>query len=104
MGVSHTLFGSVEAGTFTNGPHQNRVDRMGLEPGDGLEEEQPGLQVLLRRADGEAAAGDGEPELRERLRGHIAAAHAGTAARVEEAAADLRQLDERPLPRRRAAR
>ena len=39
------------------------MDRVHLEPGHGLHEDQPGLQALLRRADGEAAAGDGAAEL-----------------------------------------
>ena len=39
----------------------DRVDRGHVEPGDGLHEDQPGLRALLRGADGETAAGDGQP-------------------------------------------
>ena len=41
---------------------------------------------------------------RERLRSHPATAHARAAARLEEAADRVRELDERPVPQGRAAR
>src|SRR5215208_623101 len=57
---SRTLPLHYTTGTITDGPNQNRMDERDLEPRDRLHEDQPRLQELLRRADGEAAQGDGE--------------------------------------------
>ena len=47
-----------------------------LEPGDGLHEDQPGLQALLRRTDGEEAQSDGAGELCQRVSADVTAADA----------------------------
>lgn len=74
-----------------------------MEPGDGVHEDFSGLQALLCGADGEAFAGDGVFELCEWIRVDLAGAVAGVASAVEEAAGDLRELDERPIPQEGAA-
>ena len=47
------------------GPH--RVDRVHVEPGHGVQQDQPGLQVLLCRADGGTTAVHGTAELPRRF-------------------------------------
>ena len=63
--------------TSTNGSKLwHRMDRIYLESGDGLFEDQQRLQKLLRRADVGATTGDGAGELYQRIQSHIATAHA----------------------------
>ena len=73
-------------------------------PVTGCYEDQPRLQVLLRRAHGGTATGDGPGELPERLPADTAATHARAAAALEEAADHLRELDERPVSSGHTAR
>lgn len=79
-----------------------RMDRCDLESCAGLYKGQPGLQALLRRAHGGTPPGDGAAELSERVRTHAAAADARASAAVEEAADDLRELDEGPNGNKRS--
>jgi hypothetical protein len=44
-----------------------RVDRIDLEPGDGLHQDQLRLPQLLRRKDGAPAEGDGAAAIQERV-------------------------------------
>ena len=80
-------------------PKRDRVDRGDLESGDGLRQGLAGLRPLLRRDVRRALARRSRPSLRAGLRPAAMAGAAGAAAAVEAAAHDLRQLDERPVPR-----
>ena len=70
------------------------MDRGHVEPGHRLHKDQPWLRPLLRRANGQAASGDGPAALSQRLQGDAATGRLGSAASLETAADDLRQLDE----------
>jgi protein gp37 len=50
-----------------------------MEPRHGVQQDQPRLQALLRRAHGGAPSGDGAGELQERLRAHAQCARADVA-------------------------
>ena len=52
------------------------MDRIHLEPGDRLHEDQPGLQALLRQTNGGEAQSDGAGELYQRVSVDVAAADA----------------------------
>ena len=76
-----------------------------MEPGDGLRQDQPRLQALLRRAHGTAARRRwGSPTTRNGFELTLQPQMLELPLRWRSAEADLRQLDERPVPRGRAAR
>lgn len=75
------------------------MDRDHLEPGDGLHKDQRRLQALLRRANGDTAPSDGRVQIPERVRPHRSRVRTGRTTQVEKAAARVRELDERPVPR-----
>ena len=66
-----------------------------MESGDGLHEDQRGLQELLCRAAGAALARDGKSALPARVSRHAARGCDRSAAHVEETASNFRELDER---------
>ena len=74
------------------------MDRLDLEPADRLHEDQPRLRACYAERMAMRLQAMGQPNYR-RVRPDIARASCGAAADVEEAADDLRQLDERPVPR-----
>ena len=77
------------------------MDRIHVESGHGLRENQPRLQALLRRAYGETLEGDAAAQLCERVRPYTSRTCLGVAAQVENATGDIRELYERPFPRER---
>lgn len=79
------------------------MDRGDVESGDGLHEDQRRLQELLCRTLGAASASDGESPLPPGLSSDAARRRARSAAHVENAAADFRELDERLVSSGRAA-
>src|SRR3990172_13081825 len=78
------------------------MDASDVEPRDGLHKDQSRLQVLLRGSYGEAAQSDGCGSVPKRISTYASARRARSAAALEIAARDLRELDERPVSRRRA--
>lgn len=80
------------------------MDRHYLEPSDGLHEDQRQLQALLRRANDDTAPSDGRRKISERVRVHRSRVRTGRTSQVEKAAARVRELDERPVPRSRPHR
>lgn len=80
-----------------NGTINDRMDRIDLEPGDGVYEDQSRVPELLRGADGEAVEGNGAAELSEWVRGNLSRARTGNTVALEDAADDLRKLHERSV-------
>lgn len=70
------------------------MDRVHLESGYRLHQDQPRLQELLCGANGEAFARYGAAKLRERFQAHCSATHARATPKVEKAEDYLRKLDE----------
>ncbi len=75
-----------------------------MESGDGLHEDQSRLQALLRGGVRRTVPGRAWTPVRAGLRLEAVARTSGGAAPVEGAPDDLRQLDERPVPRAGAGR
>ena len=89
-GASRTTSSSSSRTEGADGTRvRNRVDGVHVEPSYGVRQDQPRLQILLRRAHGGAAPGHGPAELQERLRPDAPTPDAGAAADVEEAADDF---------------
>jgi hypothetical protein len=65
------------------------MDGSDVESGDGLHEDQRGLQELLCRAHGAAVEGNGDAAVCEWFQVNLAAGDAGVAAEMEEAADDF---------------
>src|ERR1022692_4072816 len=80
------------------------MDRSDLEPAHRLRQDLARLHQLLRRTHVAPLAIDGAKELSQRFRSHVARARFGDPAQMEEAAAYLRQLDERSVSQGCAAR
>ena len=76
------------------------MDRLNVEPGDGLHESQSRLQALLCRNLRRTLARDSGPSLQAGIRPAAVARSHRHAPHVEEAAHDLREQHERPLPRK----
>src|SRR6266571_8697576 len=72
----------------------DRVDRGHVESRDGVHEGQPWVQELLRRADGEAAAGHGAAELPQWVPAEPPSPHARSPGALAKVKDDLRELDE----------
>ena len=74
-----------------------------LESGDWLHEGQRWVQALLRGADVQPPASDGQGALQERFSPCAARGRVDHPVRLALTSSDLRQLDERPVPKGRAA-
>ena len=94
-------------------PFGHRVDRDDVEPDHGLRPHVAGMRQLLRARARQAAQGHGPAKISQRrrppnerswLRADRPRGRPGHPLFVAVAAAGVRQLDERPLPSRRAAR
>gem|GEM_PF-6281124 len=67
VGAHWIAFGNlVREGSDRGGPNRYRMDRDNLEPDDRLRPDLTGVRQLLRAHVGEAAQGDGQPEVPER--------------------------------------
>jgi hypothetical protein len=82
---------------------QHRMDRNDLEPGHGLHEDQPGMQTLLRRENGETAACHGFRPISQWFWSDTSPRPDRPPKNMEETENGVRQFDERSLPRRRAS-
>src|SRR6266542_2054590 len=71
------------------------MDGVHVESTDGLHEDKPRLQALLRGADGSETPGNGAKELCKRIRAQPSRRSVGTSSSVEEVADYFRELNER---------
>ncbi len=80
------------------------MDGCNLESRHRLHKDRPRLRQLLRRPIHREVPRHARPPFRERLRRHAPTRTAVATALVEEATADLRELDQRPLPQGHTSR